>query len=243
MLIPSGEGHDGQPYFTAPIPNGLIGSFEFAPKGDTKIKLVEHAWSTNANGFETAGTLLLDNGRLEQKVKVSSLGETIVVYQDRVLALADVSILAEHGVPVSIENDRVTGGRRTVFHQAGKNVFDFTRPQPPVPIAGSWANVDGRLGVITVAKSEMKYVQATGYHPGMAVCADILYGSFWNGSRTFKDGEEVARRTVLFLLEASSKQTAVVFGSLKITKRPGGQFLRFQRPDGGTVELPLEWTN
>jgi hypothetical protein len=243
MLIPIGDGHDGQPYFTAPIPNGLIGSFEVAPKGDTKVKIVEHAWSTNLNGFETSGTLLLNNGRLEQRIQITSLGETIVVYQDRVRALADISISAEHGVPVGIENDKVTGGKRTVFHQGGETAFDFTRPQAPVSIAGSWANGDGRLGVITVTGSGMKYVQATGYHPGMAVCADVLYASFSDGSKSFKSGEEVARRTVVFLVEANPKQTAAVSKSLQITKRDGVLVLRFQRPEGGTAEVPLQSTN
>jgi len=203
MLIPIEAGHEGQPFFTAPIPNGFIGSFEVSPKQDSKIQVVDHAVRTNASGFETSGTLLLDNGRLEQKIRVTSLGKSLVIYQDRVKALSDVSISAERGVPVGIENDKVTGGKRTLFFQGGEEVFDFKKPRPPVPISGTWANVDGRLGIITVASSGINYVQARGYHPGMGICADFLYASGRESSKSFKVGEEVAQRAVIFLVESN----------------------------------------
>ncbi len=239
MAIPIGEGHEGQPYFTVPAPNGLIGSFDLAPAGNGKIQVVEHAWSETANGFETTGTLLLNNGRLRQEVKVTSMGERTVVYQDRVTALADVSVSAERGVPVGIENDKVTGGLRTVFHQAGKTVVEFNKSQPPVPVAGPWANVDGRLGVIAVSGSGMKYVPGNGYHPGMAVGIDVLYASSSNRPKRFKTGEEVARRVVVFLVEVDPKQTAALAKSFTIPDNAGAQVLRFKLPEGGAAEVPL----
>jgi hypothetical protein len=239
MLVPIGDGHEGQPFFTAPIPNGLIGSFDPGPKQDTKAKLVEHVWRTNANGFETSGTLLLDNGRLQQKIQITSLGESVVVYQDHVKALADVSISIERGVPVGIENDQVTGGKRTVFFQGGEEVFDFEKPRSAVTISGTWANVDGRLGVIMVSGSGMKYLQAKGYHPGMGICADVFCASAWDGTKSFKAGDEVASRTIIFLVEANAKQTTAVAVSVKTVPRKEAQALRFRSPEGKTHEVPL----
>ena len=239
MLIPIGEGHDGQPFFTVPIANGLIGSFDVVPAENTKIMVEEYECRDTAKGFETTGTLLLNNSRLKQNIKITSIGEKAVVYQDRVVALADVSITAEQGIPVGIENDKVTGGTRTVFHQEEESIFDFTKPQSPVTISGSWANVDGRLGIVTLAGSGMKYAQAKGYHPGMAVCADVRYGSFSEQARNFKAGEEVARRVVVFYLEVDPKRTAALTKACSIAANSGGRVLHLNLPEGGKAQVPL----
>ncbi len=239
MSIPIGRGHEGQPYFTVPIPNGLVGSFDLTPPDDKKISVVEQAWSETANGFETTGTLRINQGRLQQQVKVTSIGERTVVYQDRVTALADVLVTAEQGVPVGIENDEITGGLRTVFHAAGKDVFTFKTSQGPVPMAGPWANVDDRLGVIVVAGSGMKYVPSTGYHPGMAVGADVLYACASDRSRSVKTGDEVARRVVLFLVEVDAEKTAILAKSSRIANESGRKVLRFRLPEGPEAQIPL----
>ena len=239
MLVPIGEGHDGNPHFTPPIPNGFVGSFDLVPAGDAKIKVVEHSWKKMRNGFETSGTLLMNGGRLKQTLKVISIGEKTVIYQDRVRALTNVSVAAEHGVPLGIENDKITGGTRTLFHQNGETVFDFQKTQAPMAVSGSWANVDGRLGIVVVEGSGLSYAQATGYHPGMAVCADVLYGSSCGQLKNVKAGEEVAKRIVLLFAEISPKKTESLVKSFKIENKAGHRVLRFQLPEGGKAEVPL----
>ena len=90
-----------------------------------------------------------------------------------------------------------------------------------------------------VSGSGMKYVQAKGYHPGMGICADVLCGSAWDGKKSFKAGDEVAQRTVIFIVEANTKQTATLARSVKTFGGQGGQVLRFRSPDGTTHEIPL----
>ena len=98
LLVPIGEGHEDNPEFTVPMQNGLVGSFELKPPGDAKTKVLEHSWKKMPDGFETTGTLLLNGGRLKQTLKLTSIGDNAVVYQDRVTALEDVSVTQERGV-------------------------------------------------------------------------------------------------------------------------------------------------
>ena len=150
---------------------------------------------------------------------MTSVGKQTVVYQDRVTALSDVSLSRELGVPVGIENDEVTGGKRVVYHQDGQTTFDWkTAPETTVALPGSWANVDGRLGVVMAAGSGLSYQQAAGYDPHTAVCADVLYGSFSDHPRHFKAGEQVAQRIVLFFVEVTPKTTAALSRSSALTK-------------------------
>ena len=118
QIIPIGDGHEDNPDFTTPIPNGLVGSFELSPRSDDRPKVREHVRKKTPDGFEASGTLLLDDGRLTETLKLLSIGDQTVVYEDRVTAVVPVTVAGERGVPLGIENDEFTGRTRTVFSQA-----------------------------------------------------------------------------------------------------------------------------
>ncbi len=239
MLIPIGAGHDDNPDFTTPIQNGFVGSFELSPKGDTKTKSVSHNWTTNAHGCETSGVLLLNGGQLQQTITVTSLGDRTVVYQDRVIALTNVLITQEQGVPLGIENDPVTGGKRIVYSEAGEQPFLWKDSSNAIAISGSWANVDGRLGIIPVQGGKLTYIPATGYHPGMAVCSDLLCCSFSKEPRHFKKGDVVAERIAILVVEVGPKETARLARKVRVDHSGNAAILRFNLPEGGEVKVPL----
>jgi hypothetical protein len=234
MIVPIVDDHKSNPFFTIPITNGFVGATELSVKSDAKINVVEHAWKKTSNGFETTGALLTNGDQLKQTIRIASVGEKTVVYQDRVSALKDVSVARELGVPVGIENDSLSGGKRTVHYQDGQAAFDQQKPRKPVTIPGTWANVDGRLGIVTAAGSGMVYSQAAGYN-AQAVCADILYGSFSDAPRSFKSGDEAAHRIVLFFTGVTPEETASLAKSVRIE----GGVLRFSLPEGGEAEVPI----
>jgi hypothetical protein len=239
MVIPIGAGHEGNPAFTVPVQNGMVGSFELTPKGDTKSKTIEHSWRQTANGFETEGTVLLNGGRLQQRLRLTSIGEKALVYQDSVTALAEVRVTQERGVPLGIENDELTGGKRVMFSEGGETVFEWKNPKQAVAVKGPWANVDGRLGVVTLAGEGLAYFQAAGYHPQMAVCPDLLCVSFSPWTSHFKPGEQVARRTALIFAEVTPKQTAALAKSARIEAEQGVRVLHFRLPEGGEATVRL----
>ncbi len=107
VLTPIGDGHEGNPFFTVPITSGFVGSTELDPAGDTKTSVSERIVEETPNGFETTGTLLTNGGRLKQTIKVTSIGEKTVLYQDRVTAVSHVTVARECGCPIGIENDQV----------------------------------------------------------------------------------------------------------------------------------------
>ncbi len=239
LLIPTAEGHENNPDFSTPIVNGFVGSFDLSPRGDVKIKVVDHSRKKTADGFDTSGTVLLNGGRLKQTLRMVSVGSQTVVYEDRVTAISDVTVQVERGVPVGIVNDEITGGTRLVTDQDGETRFEWKSPRRPVALSGSWANIDGRLGVVTLAGAGMSYAQASGYSPGISVCSDILYGSFSDRSRQFKAGDEVAHRVAILFVEVTAQETSALAHSCKIETKPGGQTLHFKQPDGEDAQVPL----
>lgn len=242
LLVPIGKGHEGNPCFSVPITNGLVGSVQLSGDGESKTRVLKREWATGSNGFSTAGVLVTNGGLIKQMLRVDSIGEKALVYQDRLIALSDVYVANELGVPIGIENDKLTGGKRTLYHRDGSTTFDWQRFQPPVSLPGTWANVDCRLGVVSVAGSGLAYSQAVMYDPGMAVYPDILYGSFSNSPRTVRAGGEVALRIVLFFVEITPEQTSAISQSVRIEDGPEGRVLRLQLPEGGEADVPLSLT-
>gem|GEM_PF-1119653 len=246
LIIPLGEGHEENPDFTTPIPNGLIGTFELSPRSNGKTSVIDHVRRKTDDGFETSGTLLREGGALKQKLRIRSIGEQAVVYEDRITAVSDVTVSGERGVPVGIENDEITLGHRTVFDAGGAHRIDWRpadrnrqKPYPAVALSGSWANVDDRLGVVMLAGSGITYQQASDYSRGISVCSDILYGSFSNRPRTFKAGEEIAHRVAVFFVEVTAQKTSALARSCQIDANAGGQVLHFTQPDGSETRVRL----
>lgn len=239
LLLPLREGHEDNPDFAVPVENGFVGSFQLAPRGDDKMIVAEQGWSKVPVGFETAGTLLLNGGRLKQVLRMVSLGSQTVICEDRVIALTNVTVKGERGLPLGIENDEITGGTRVVSSQGRRMTFDWHKPHKPVALSGSWANVDGRLGIVVLSGSGLTYAQATGYSPGICVCADILYGSFSDRTRNFKAGDDVAHRVAVCCVEISPRETAALAKSCRLETVSGGLLLHFKQPDGTDTEVPL----
>jgi len=228
QLIPLWGKNGRNPFFTVPIANGFIGSFELSPRGNTKTTVVEHSWKTSPDGFQTTGTLLLNGGRLKQTLTMISGGDRTVVYADRVTALSNITVLAERGVPIGIENDEISGGTRGISSEAGRTKFNWQKPYPSLALSGLWVNVDGRIGIVVVAGSGLNYTQASGYSPGISVCSDILYGSSSDHTKTFQAGDVVARRILLFFTDVTSKETSALARSCKLKKDSGGEILLFK---------------
>lgn len=240
LLMPIGEGHEDNPDFAVPIRNGLVGSFNLSPPGDAKVNVVQHVRNPTTDGFETRGTVLINGGRMSQTLRVVSIGPRAVVYEDRVTALADVTIKGERGLPIGIENDEITGGSRTVSGSTAETRFDWKqRQRDTVPVSGSWANVDGRMGVIAIAGAGIAYKQAGGYSPGISVCTDVLYGSYSDQVRHFKAGDKVARRLALFVVEVTPQETAAIARSCKVEGTATAPVLHFTDADGAQTTVPL----
>ena len=242
-LVPLAVGHEGNPFVTVPIQNGFVGSFQLSPAGDAKadrkVDVVEHSRRKTGNGFETTGAVMLNSGRLKQRIRMTSIGSQTVVYEDEVTAVVDVTVEKELGIPIGIENDEITGGTRAVTGQDGQVTVNWKDPTPPVTISGRWVNVEARLAMIPIAGSGVVYTPGSGYLPGISVCCDTLYGSYSDRPRRFKSGEVVAHRMAVLHVEVTPQQTSRLAQSCKFEEQGSGQVLRFGQPDGGNCRVPL----
>ena len=236
VVMPIGAGHEGNPYFTAPLTNGLVGSFGISGGKPGGPKVIGRVWSKTLKGFQTSGTVLTNGGALEQRLLFASIGEKTVVYADRVTAVTDLTITQEMGVPVGIENDEYTGDQRALYDESGSRTITGPGTEAIIRIPGKWANVDGRLGVVAVQGSGLVYQDIAGYNRDGAR-QDFLYGSYSTEERKVKAGQEVARRVVILYAETSPEETARLADRAQIK----GNVLHITLPEGGEYQLRLGW--
>lgn len=236
LVMPIEAWHEGNPDFIVPIANGLIGTLDLAPRRKVLTEIGAHSWKKSADGFDTSGTYLIDSGKIKQSLRMMSLGSRTVVYEDRVVAQGDVTMRLERGVPIGIENDEITGGERTLTDAGGQSVFDWKKPQAIKKIAGNWGNVDGRLGMVSLAGSGMAYVQANRYSGGMSVYTDVLYGSYGARRKHYKAGEQIVRRVVVLYVEVSTAETAKLAKKCEIRN---GNVLHVAEPGGKAADIAL----
>lgn len=237
LVMPIGPGHETNPYFATPLTDGLVGTLVLkTPAG--KWKAEGQGSRRTANGFESTGTLLLNDGALKQDIVFASVGEKTVIYADSVVALKDVSVTREQGAPIGIENDEFTGNVRKLFYQSGSKTIVGLGTESLIRIPGDWANVDGRLGAVLVSGSGLVYQDAANYNRDGAL-QDTLYGSFSDTPHDYKTGEQVARRIVVFFTETSPSDTARLAKQIRIEKTPKGSVLRLMLPEDGECRIAL----
>ena len=180
----------------------------------------------------------VNDGLLRQEVAVATAAPGVLAYVDRVTARQNVTVTEERGLPVGVENDEVTGNRRRLITQGGKQTV-IGGEQKDHALPGSWVNIDGRLGLVTARGSSLLY-RAAGKPNRPGAREDILIGAHRSGPRSFAKGGVVADRAGLLLPDASPEETGKIATTLRVERGKGGTTLRFTGPDGRRHALALD---
>ena len=241
LAIPQSEGHADSPYVTTPNQQSLVGGFALqgqSGKEANRFTVNSQAIRTDKDGFMLALDATVNAGGLRQQIAVATAAPGVLVYLDRVTALRDVTITEERGLMVGVENDEVSGGKRQIANGGGK--YDVAAGSAADRIlSGNWANVNGRLGLITAPGAPLLYRSVAKTNRAGAR-EDFLYGQFQSGTpRPFTQGAVVAERAGLLLPGASSEETARIAASLKVERTADSRILRFMGPDGRAQSLTL----
>ncbi len=237
VVMPIGPGHEANPYFTTPRADGFVGTITCKDLAG-KSRIEKPDWQKTATGFETTGTIILNDGVLKQELRFVSVGEKTVVYADRITALKDVTVTREQGVPIGIENDEYTGNVRKLYYQSGSETIVGLGTQDLIRIPGNWANLDGRLGIVAVSGSGLAYEDVRNYNRDGAL-QDTLFGSFSDSSRSVKAGKQVARRIAVVFTDVSPTETARLAREIRVEKSSKGDILRLVLPEGGESRVAL----
>jgi hypothetical protein len=206
----------GQRFFISPNTSSLIG-----PTGKTKLK----SFKRTASGFSVELNLNSNNGRASSMI-IESTPDAVVFLETP----TDRSKLpAEGWFLTAIENDSLSGGKRTVLWNENSAVINERSGTSTQPISTGWLNIDNWIGFIAVPKGNFIYQAASNYNRNGAAEDAIL----------FHPDEKNKTRAVIVLPGKNAEITAKVQKSLKWTISETECKLSFIRPDGEKMEIKV----
>ncbi|WP_264822483.1 hypothetical protein [Halocatena marina] len=203
-VTPESQSHLNEPYVITPDQRTLIGRLT---DSDDELAAEDYTVTLGDDGFATAAELR--EGNFDRYVAILSLPGSPVVQLERAVADEDDTLLRERGVPLAIENDELTGGKRTLFTETGERTVTAGDAPDRIELDGHWANVDDRLGMVVLDGSEMVYVGGRGYNrPGAR--KDMWYGSHSDATNVDASGTDVINRAAIVLPNVDHSDTKTV---------------------------------
>ena len=238
LALPQSQRPDENPYVTTPMLNSLVGTVAIAgqdPRLAGRFHVRGLAIRSRKEGFFVALDTSINDGLIRQQIAVASTAPGILAYVDRLVAQKDVRVVNARGLTIAVENDYLNGNQRQVsagdWTAVGGEEGDHALP-------GLYANIDGRLGLVSALGDGLLYHSAgKPNRPGAR--EDLLIGSHIQGPVSFTAGAVVAERAGMIILDSSAAETAAVAASTRVTRDGDGLILTFTSPNGQGHSLHL----
>jgi hypothetical protein len=233
VVMPSSEKHLDRPYVTTPFIRSLVGDMDVldghgAEAKDT-VDIKEAQPRALADAFVVEVRAETNDHLLTQRIAAASLPSGTMVYVDRVTANADATVTQARGLPVGIQNDAVSGNVVRLYSAGGMKTL-HGGDAGDTQISGAWANVDDRLGLVVPGGALVYRSAGPPNRPGAR--EDILYGALDTRRHGVRPREEVTRRAMILLPNATAAQTAKVAAGTRVDRGDIGTSISFRDVDG-----------
>lgn len=196
-----------EPYVLVPYQKSFVGYYNLNGI-PTNVSHVAHTKQTAATWFTTGGVLSENNGNLTRYLSFTSLPDNnLVVYMDKVVTNAAVTIGQEYGGAFDFERDAMSGAERTVYSASGTT----SMPTQFTSYAGDWLNVDGKLGVVVKGGKGLNF-GSRGIQSGAN--SSRMYGSYFTGAKAAAADEIISDKVVVAAVNQTAAQTAQLSANL-----------------------------
>lgn len=243
LVVPDSGKFQARPYVTTPWQGSLTGRFTLEgqdARTTNSFEVLAHNVGTDASGYTITVDAERNGGALRQQLIVSSLAPGIVAYLDRVTAIRAVVVTEELGLPIAVENDALSGGRRTLLTGNGTTHGISGGANRDVRVEGNWVNVDRRLAMVSPIGGILYSAAGRANRPGAR--EDYLIGAYNGTKRLFTSGQVVAERAGVILLNATVAETKALAASVKLERTGRTVSLQYEALGGSPHILTLKGT-
>ena len=197
-------------WFTSPSERGMVGRIVCEGLRDTTPKVEQHRVQKLADGFAFAGRIARCDGKVEQNIGVFSLASGPVVYLERLVAREEVKVKEVATGLAAILNEDAPGisPNYRMLHRAEgtlKVVGANRERRRVLRFASSWANVDGKLGIVSTSNS-MAYRDNNAYRRSRL--EEELIANYRTAIGRVAKGHELGTCAVLFVPNQPPGDTA-----------------------------------
>lgn len=182
----------------------LLGWYTVSGKSTDASALVNGIYDLKGNSYAMNGRLATNGSTLENAFTLYSTPGNAVIYLDRVTARTDGTLTREQGGLLAVSTDPFTKEKRTLYYAGGRQQTDGRQL---VELPARWVNIDNQVGVVSGRKTDSRMAFGD-YALSNSIGLSKLYALYSAQSRTFRAGEEVDRRCLVYYSNVDSAATA-----------------------------------
>lgn len=184
----------------------ILGWYTVSGKGTNATPDVNGIYNLRGNSYTMNGSLLTNDNTLRNSFALYATPGNAFIYVDYVTGNASGTITREQGGLMAVSTDCFTRSQRTLYYKGGRRQTDgseFTEFKSP------WVNIDNSVGIV-VPDEENRMAFGDRAQSNSIDMAKI-YPSYSAQSRTFKQGDVVDRRHIVYYSNVDSMATATLY--------------------------------
>lgn len=196
--------------FRANNTGNILGWYEVSGKGTNATPVVSGIYNLQGNSYTMNGELNTNDATLNNRFAIYSTSGNAVIYIDYVRANNAGTISSEKGGLTAISVDEFTKTKRTLYTEGTHKQLDgatFTTME------GNWVNVDNAVGIIGQNNKKIAFGDKSNNN---SINTAKLYPMYSSTSRSFKSGDVVDRRNLVYYSNISAEQTQAMNEQLQV---------------------------
>lgn len=188
--------------FRANNTGNFLGWYTVTSKGTNATPVVSGIYDLKDNAWTMNGELNTNDAALNNRFAIYSTPGNAVIYVDYVRGNTDGTVKKECGGLMAISVDPFMKEKRTLYY--GNNESSQSSGTPLMSMPTEWVNIDNELGVVAPGNKGMAFGDRGNVN---SIQTAKLYSLYSNTARTFKAGDMVDRRVVVYYSRVDAPTT------------------------------------
>ncbi len=184
----------------------FLGWYEVEGKGTNATPVVSGKYQLQGNAYVMNGEINTNDDALNNRFAIYSTPGNPVVYLDNVKAKTSGTIKAEKGGLMAISVDELTKLKRSLYYGGDKIHNKLLDGSVFTQLDSRWVNIDNQVGI--VGANEGKTIAFGDKSNNNSIMTAKVYPMYSNTSRSFKSGQTVDARNLIYYSNISAKETA-----------------------------------
>ena len=185
----------------------FLGWYTVSGKSTNATPVVSGIYDLRGNSWTMNGELNTNDASLNNRFAIYSTPGNAVIYLDYVRGNTSGTITHEQGGLMAVSTDELTKMSRTFYMQGADSAIvhkqlDGTRF---TTFDADWINIDNQLGFLSHSDKMMAFGDRTNNN---SVMTARFYPSYTSTGRTFKSGDIVDRRHIVYYSGIDAERTA-----------------------------------
>lgn len=188
----------------------FLGWYTVDGKGTNASPVVSGIYDMKGNSYTMNGEINTNDASLNNRFTIYSTPGNAVIYIDYVRGLSSGTINSEQGGLMAISTDPLMKDKRTLYYEGGYKQLDgktFTTME------SDWVNIDNELGIIGHNNKNVAFGDRS---LNNSIYTSKLYPAYSDSKRSFKNGDIVDRRNIVYYSRIDAEKTKAMSESLNV---------------------------